>query len=205
MGLSSNARLLSITARLTSNEYESQQITNSKMRLATQSQEASQNYLAALGNDQLVFMGYTAQGHETSNTLTAALLYSYGDTKNQYGIVNTAGQILIDKEDAINFQNSATLDEFLAKNGIEKIWKDKTVQEAYALFTSDEYTEYKKSWDAVCQDVEGALYKVSYDARNKTLTSQIKAANTITTTKTISIATTQLPADHPPEYLTNVA
>lgn len=39
MGLSSSqARLLSITARLTSNEYESQQISNAKIRLATQAQ-----------------------------------------------------------------------------------------------------------------------------------------------------------------------
>ena len=42
MGISaSQARLLSITARLTSNEYESQQISNAKMRLATQSEQAS--------------------------------------------------------------------------------------------------------------------------------------------------------------------
>ena len=180
MGLSSNARLLSITARLTSNEYESQQITNSKMRLANQSQEASQNYLAALGNDQLVFMGYTAQGHETTNVLTAALLYSYGDTKNQYGIVNAAGQILIDKEDAVNFQNSATLDEFLEKNGIEKIWKDKNIQEAYSLFISDEYTTYKTAWDEVCKDVEGATYSITYDSRSRSLARQCEDSTTTT-------------------------
>ena len=63
MGLSSSqGRLLSITARLTSNEYESQQISNAKMRLATQSQEASAQYIAALNSQQLLFVSYDAQG-----------------------------------------------------------------------------------------------------------------------------------------------
>ena len=55
MGLSSSqGRLLSITARLTSNEYESQQISNAKMRLATQSQAASDDYINALNSLQLM-------------------------------------------------------------------------------------------------------------------------------------------------------
>lgn len=54
MGMSaSQGRLLSITARLTSNEYESQQISNAKMRLSTQSEEASSEYIAALNTQQL--------------------------------------------------------------------------------------------------------------------------------------------------------
>ena len=58
MGISaSQARLLTITARLTSNEYESQQISNAKMRLATQSEQASNEYLAALNQRQLQFEG----------------------------------------------------------------------------------------------------------------------------------------------------
>ena len=45
MGLSaSQARLLSITARLSDNELHSQQIANSRVRLADKTQEASQEY-----------------------------------------------------------------------------------------------------------------------------------------------------------------
>ena len=49
MGLSaSQARLLSITARLSDNELHSQQIANSRVRLADKTQEASQEYINAL-------------------------------------------------------------------------------------------------------------------------------------------------------------
>lgn len=59
MGLSSSqGRLLSITARLTSNEYESQQISNAKMRLATQSQAASDDYINALNSQQVLYTTY---------------------------------------------------------------------------------------------------------------------------------------------------
>ena len=59
MGLSSSqGRLLSITARLTSNEYESQQISNAKMRLTTQSQAASDDYINALNSQQVLYTTY---------------------------------------------------------------------------------------------------------------------------------------------------
>ena len=72
MGISaSQARLLSITARLTSNEYESQQISNAKMRLATKSEQASNEYIAALNTRQLQFVTYDAQGAAVVENLTA--------------------------------------------------------------------------------------------------------------------------------------
>ena len=74
MGLaSSQARLLSITARLTSNEYESQQISNAKMRLATQTQEASEAYIAALNDIQYSFISFDSTGDSVKTPLTVAL------------------------------------------------------------------------------------------------------------------------------------
>ena len=76
MGLaSSQARLLSITARLTSNEYESQQISNAKMRLATQSQEASEVYIAALNDIQYSFISFDSTGDSVKTPLTVATMY----------------------------------------------------------------------------------------------------------------------------------
>ena len=43
----SQARLLSITARLTNNEFKSQLITNSKLRLATETDKVTQKYMDA--------------------------------------------------------------------------------------------------------------------------------------------------------------
>ena len=57
MGLAaSQARLLTITARLADNELRSQTINNAKMRLSTESSQASENYINALNNATLKFI-----------------------------------------------------------------------------------------------------------------------------------------------------
>lgn len=130
MGISaSQARLLTITARLTSNEYESQQISNAKMRLATQSEQASREYIAALNTKCLQFMTYDAQGSPITQDLTANAIYQYTDMKNQYMLVNNSGQALVSNIDAKNFKNSATLDDFLEKYNIVKVFKTSSLGE----------------------------------------------------------------------------
>ena len=130
MGISaSQARLLTITARLTTNEYESQQISNAKMRLATQSEQVSREYIAALNTKCLQFMTYDAQGSAVTVDLTANAIYQYADMKNQYMLVNNGGQAIVSTSDAKNFKNSNNLDEFLGKYGIEKVYKTTTLEE----------------------------------------------------------------------------
>lgn len=119
MGLSSNARLLSITARLTSNEYESQQVSNAKMRLATKSQQASETYLAALSTTDYAYMTFDAQGNAQNVPLTAAVLYQYGASKNQYMLSNTAGQALLSREDAYHYDKAETLKDFIESYGVK--------------------------------------------------------------------------------------
>ena len=119
MGMSaSQARLLSITARLTDNELRSQTITNSKLRLAEKSSEASQEYMNALNSEKLTFRYYNDNGESSSYNLTPALLYSYEPLKNQYSIQNASGQNLVSATDAKNFEESANLSEFLNKYGL---------------------------------------------------------------------------------------
>lgn len=130
MGISaSQARLLTITARLTSNEYESQQISNAKMRLATQSEQASSDYIAALNSKQIMFTTYDASGAAKTENLTPNAIYQYADMKNQYALVNSSGQMLISQSDAYNFKNADNLDEFLAAYGIIKEYKTETLQQ----------------------------------------------------------------------------
>lgn len=128
MGISaSQARLLSITARLTSNEYESQQISNAKMRLATKSEQASNEYIAALNTRQLQFVTYDAQGQAITEALTANALYQYSDMKNQYALLNANGQAMVSTLDAKNFEKAASLTEFLAFYGVEKTYKTESL------------------------------------------------------------------------------
>ena len=123
MGMSaSQARLLTITGRLTDNEMRSQTITNAKLRLAQKSSEASQTYMDALSSEKLVFKTYDSSGASFSNNLTPALIYSYEPLKNQYSIQNASGQNLVSATDAKNYEETNGLAEFLDRYGLlEKV------------------------------------------------------------------------------------
>ncbi len=148
MGLSSNARLLTITARLTSNEYESQQISNAKMRLATQAQQASDDYIVALNTPQYSFVSYDSTGNPIQTALTPAVLSQYGDSKNQYLLTNSAGKALVSSEDAKNFEKSASLQDFLKCYGLEAEYKTDNLKIYYdALIEDIDVDGSCKSWN----------------------------------------------------------
>ena len=93
MGMAaSQARLLSITTRLTNNEFRSQMVANSKMRLANETQAASDEYMEALNATKLQYVYYDANGKQTNYDLTASTILQYQPLKNQYALVNRAGQ-----------------------------------------------------------------------------------------------------------------
>lgn len=122
MGLSaSQARLLSITSRISDNELRSQTITNAKTALANKTSQASQEYLAALDETNMFFSTYDEDGNKVKESLTAACLSQYAPLKNQYGIINTDGQIMVSEIDAQNYLESATLGEFLEKYGVATV------------------------------------------------------------------------------------
>ncbi len=184
MGLSSSqARLLTITARLTSNEYESQQISNAKMRLATQSEQASSEYISALNSQKLMFTTYDAQGSPVTENLTANALFSYSDLKNQYALVNSHGQVLLPSADVKNFENSNNLSEFLRSYGVTKMYKSETLQTNAELLESAEYQGYYNNWINAIQELKTKTYTEQDEAGNEvTLTSdqkyQLEKANT---------------------------
>lgn len=166
MGMSSSqGRLLSITARLTSNEYESQQISNAKMRLATRSQEASSEYIAALNTQQILYTTFDAKGEGNSENLTPALLYQYADMKNQYALVNATGQVLLGSVDAHNFKQASNLEEFLQSYGLEKIWKSTTLQTNADKLESPEFEGYKNAWQEKLKQAKNAKYTVQYKGK----------------------------------------
>lgn len=159
MGVPANTwRLLQLTARLTSNEYQTQRISNAKMRLATQSQEASDSYIAALNTTQLTFTTYDAKGNMTASKLTAGVLYQYADMKNQYALVNTSGQTLVSQLDAFNFKQANNLDEFLASYGVVKEWKSTSLQDNYETLNDPIYKGYMTAWQKAIQEAKDKTY-----------------------------------------------
>lgn len=146
MGLSSNARLLTITARLTSNEYESQQISNAKLRLATQSQQASDEYIRALNQQAFAFVTYDSFGNSVNTDLTANVLYQFGDQKNQYVLANANGQALVSQTDAKNFEKCGTLYEFLKCYDLEPKM-DSDLKALYEAVDSFILPSGRNGWD----------------------------------------------------------
>ncbi len=121
MGMAAGqARLLSITSRLSDNELRAQMINNDKMRLATQSSRVSENYVNALNEAQLMFTNYDADNNTTYQHLTFNSLTAYNPYNNQYGLINSSGNILVSEKDADNFKKAdGSVEEFLRFYGLE--------------------------------------------------------------------------------------
>ena len=140
MGLAaSQARLLTITARLADNELRSQTINNAKMRLSTQSSQASENYVNALNNATMKFTNYALDGESQTQNLTFNALTAYSSYNNQYGLINSSGQLLVSESEALLFEKSnGNLDSYLKYHGLE--YKT-TYYENVGAITNDGYIE----------------------------------------------------------------
>lgn len=121
MGMAaSQARLLTLTARLSDNELRSQTINNAKMRLATQSSQASEAYINALNNATLKFTNYDETGATLTQPLTYNSLMAYSSYNTQYGLVNSSGQILVSEAEAKMFKDAnGDLNKYLKAHGLE--------------------------------------------------------------------------------------
>lgn len=149
MGLSaSQAKLLSITSRLSDNELRSQAITNSKMALTNKTTDAGQEYMNALSQTQLMFSNYDASGNKMTQNLNGVSLMEYAELKNQYGIINPQGQITVSERDGANYLASGDINEFLAKYGVDQIdtGEVRYVKDEAAEAEYDKYVEDYKQW-----------------------------------------------------------
>ncbi len=148
MGLSaSQAKLLSITARLSDNELRSQTITSAKMALANQTTAASKEYIDALNSTELIYTTYDLDGNKSYVDLTGAQLSTYAPLKNQYGLINNKGQILVSELDGKNYTDSANINEFLEKYGIEAIDTGET-----QIIENPEYEKAYGEWQEKYED-----------------------------------------------------
>ncbi|CCY62712.1 unknown [Clostridium sp. CAG:967] len=121
MGMAAGqARLLSITSRMSDNELRAQIINNDKMRLATKSSQVSEAYVTALNDAQLMFTNYDADNNTSYQQLTFNSLTAYNQYNNQYGISDMSGRLLVSEKDAINFENAkGEVNKFLEAYGLK--------------------------------------------------------------------------------------
>ncbi len=153
MGMSaSQARLLSITARLTNNEFRAQTITDRKLRLADDSSYASQEYMEALNSQKLVFGDYSS-GSIQYNPLTAGLLFTYAPLKNQYALRDASGKALVTALDAKNFEETNSLSEFLDRYGLVDTYVDYEEYNRQMEVYEKNLAEYARSKNNYDQDM----------------------------------------------------
>lgn len=138
MGMAaSQARLLSITARLTNNENSGQSISYSKQRLADQTQQITNEYNEALNTTKLTvltgFNGSEATYTDISyNTMTGPEMAA--NTK-QYVVTDTKGKVLVTKPIADAYTKAGgDYNQFLANLGYSQ--SDVTVQKTYGNDTT---------------------------------------------------------------------
>lgn len=140
MGMAaSQARLLSITARLTNNENTGQAISYSKQRLADQTQQITNEYNEALDATKLTvltgFNGAQANYEDISYNLMTGMRMA--ETTKQYVVTDTKGKVLVTNEIARAYEKSkGDFNSFLAKLGYSQ--SDMIVQD------TDEYTDAQK-------------------------------------------------------------
>ena len=141
MGMAAGqARLLSITQRLSDNELRAQIINNNKMRLASESSQVSDHYVQALNEAQLMFTNYDKDNNASFKQLTYNALTSFNPYNNQYALTNASGNILLSENDAKNYRSSDTLEDFLKCYDLEKTTTFfdnlETDGNGYAIFTN---------------------------------------------------------------------
>lgn len=119
MGLSaSQARLLTITSRLSDLELRAQNISNSKIRLSQESGEVSKAYAQALDKETYQMLTNSSGSTNTYSDVTYDTLMDPDVAKysNQYCLTNNSGKILVDNKTANDYVNAAgDVNKFLEK------------------------------------------------------------------------------------------
>ncbi len=163
MGMAaSQARLLSITARMTDVEYKSQQISNTKIRLADESEEVAQAYTTALNKQKLTYTNWT-NGSLQTVSLTPAVLSQLGlSLVRSSDNKNVSPSILNPNFDA-NQPESTTNQKYIANPDKEAMSADISASDLYEMIQSGQF--YLQSTTET--DENGNLKRVSVDGTNK--------------------------------------
>ena len=121
MGMAaSQARLLSITARMTDNENTGQNISSAKIQLADKMDQINRDYLAALDATKLTVLTGFNGSEEVYTDISYGLMTGFQTVAagKQYVVTNKDGRVLISKQMADAYESgNGDLNKFLAKLG----------------------------------------------------------------------------------------
>lgn len=163
MGMAAGqARLLSITARLTDNENNGQALSYSKQRLADETEQVNAAYIQALAATKLtVLTGFNGSSPNYTD-ISYGLMTGYDTVAcgKQYVVTNTKGQILVTKKQADAFEKgNGDINTFLAEFGYSQCDLDTTDATA-------SNTKIHEAWDKYLKSVGLSFYTEEHDEEN---------------------------------------
>lgn len=130
MGMSaSQARLLSLTARLTDNENSAQDLSYSKIRLANQTEELNKEYLDALDATKLTVLTGFNNSEEVYTDISYGLMTGYNTVAcgKQYVVTDKKGKVLVTAAQVKAYEEgNGNLNKFLAAMGYSQATLDVT-------------------------------------------------------------------------------
>ena len=150
MGMSaSQARLLSITARLSDNEASAQAVSFAKQRLADETQQINEAYNKALMKTKIsAITGYNDSGAVLEDISYALLTDERVRTGKQYVITDTKGRVLVDNNVAKAFRASnGDVNIFLAEMGYTQASNNITQANATSEQQAAIEQEIENAWD----------------------------------------------------------
>ncbi len=151
MGMAATqARLLSITARLTDNENSGQAISYEKIRLSDKTDQVSKEYLEALNATKLTVLTGFNGSDEIYTDISYSLMTGYNTVAcgAQYVVTNSKGEVLVTQKQAAAFEaGNGDLNVFLYNMGYSQ--SDITVKAATATDEEKEAAEQQihEAWD----------------------------------------------------------
>lgn len=159
MGMAaSQARLLSLTARMTDNENSGQDISYAKIRLSQQTEQANNDYLEALDATKLTVLTGFDGTTEVYTDISYALMTGYNTVACglQYIVTDTDGKILVTEKQAKAYEaGNGDLNKFLAALGYSQA--DIDVNDAGAASDEDKALAKQKiheAWDQYLTSVD---------------------------------------------------
>lgn len=153
MGMAaSQARLLSITARLTDNENNGQALSYSKQRLADETEQVNAAYIEALAATKLTVLTGFNGSIPNYTDISYSLMTGYETVAcgKQYVITNNKGEILVTQKIAEAFKSgNGDFNRFLAAFGLSQ----------YDLNNEDDKdAKIHEAWDAYFKSVGLSFY-----------------------------------------------
>lgn len=149
MGMSaSQARLLTITARLSDNELSAQSVQNAKIRLSSDTQSISTNYLNSLDSKVMKMNVVNDQGKLVYQDLSYALLMGYNkDQGGGYRLTDVFGRVLVPEEVAKAYNGSeGDLNKFMSSPTIvNELNKDPNAKEHRTNYYKDLFSQMQQS------------------------------------------------------------